>query len=115
MTVIPASGDPTWSPFITTPPYPDYTSGANNLTAAATRSLALFFGTNEMSLSITTTNPGPTVIDTRDYTKFSDVQQEVVDRIYEGIHFRFADEVARKQGRQVAQWAHAHFLRPVGE
>jgi hypothetical protein len=109
-------GDATWSPLIATPPYPDYTSGANNLTAAATRSLALFFGTDEMSFSVTTTNPGPTVQDTRDYTSFSAVQQEVVNaRIYEGIHFRFADEAARKQGRQVAQWAHGHYLRPSGE
>jgi hypothetical protein len=109
-------GDPTWSPLVTTPPYPDHTSGANNITAAATRSLALFFGTNEMNFSVTTTNLGPTIQDTRDFTKFSDAQQEVVDgRIYEGIHFRFADEAARKQGRQVAQWAHSHFLRPIGE
>lgn len=110
------AGDPTWSPLVTTPPYPDHTSGANNITASATRSLALFFGTNEMNFSVTTTNLGPTVQDTRDFTKFSDAQQEVVDgRIYEGIHFRFADEAARKQGRQVAQWAHSHFLRPIGE
>jgi len=109
-------GDPTWSPLIASPPYPDYTSGANNLTASATRALSLFFGTNEMNFSVTTTNPGPTVTDTRDFTKFNDAQEEVVNaRIYEGIHFRFADELARKQGRLVAQWAHGHFLRPVGE
>lgn len=109
-------GDPTWLPLIPTPPYPDYTSGANNLTASATRALALFFGTNEMNFSVTTTNPGPTVVDTRDFTKFNDAQEEVVNaRIYEGIHFRFADEAARKQGRLVAQWAHSHFLRPIGE
>jgi hypothetical protein len=108
--------DPVWSPLIASPPYPDYTSGANNLTAAATRALALFFGTNEMSFSVTTTNPGPTAQDTRDFSRFNDVQQEVVDaRIYEGIHFRFADEAARKQGRNVAQWAFSHFLRPIGE
>ena len=38
------AGDPTWLPLITTPNYPDYTSGANNFTAAATGILALFFG-----------------------------------------------------------------------
>ena len=109
-------GDPNWSPLIVTPPYPDYTSGANNLTASATRALSLFFGTNEMNFSVTTTNPGPTVVDTRDFTKFNDAQEEVVNaRVYEGIHFRFADEAARKQGRLVAQWAHSHFLRPIGE
>ena len=108
-------GDTNWLPLITTPPYPDHTSGANNITAAATRSLALIFG-NEVSFSITTTNPGPTMDDTRDYTRFSDVQEEVVNaRIYEGIHFRFADEDARKQGRHVAQWAFSHFLRPLDD
>jgi hypothetical protein len=40
--------------------------------------------------------------------------QDVVNvRIYEGIHFRTADEVARKQGTDVAKWVFNHFLRPV--
>jgi hypothetical protein len=107
-------GDISWTPLITTPPYPDYTSGANNFTAAATNSLALYFGSDEMDFTITTTNTGPTVDDTREFTSFSDVQDEVVTaRIYEGIHFRFADEAARKQGRHIAQWAQGHFCKPV--
>jgi hypothetical protein len=36
-------------------------------------------------------------------------------RIYEGIHFRFADVVARRQGRHVAQWVFSHFLQPVDD
>ena len=32
-------GDPDWQPLINNPNYPDYTSGANNVTGAATRSL----------------------------------------------------------------------------
>jgi hypothetical protein len=107
-------GDPTWQPLVTTPNYPDYTSGANNVTGAAIKALALFFGTERMNFSVTTTNLGPTVEDTRTYRRFSDVAQEVVDaRIYEGIHFRFADEAARKQGFQVATWAFKNFLRPI--
>lgn len=40
----------------------------------------------------------------------------VVDaRVYEGIHFRFADTAARKQGIQVARWAFENFLRPLDE
>jgi hypothetical protein len=35
-------------------------------------------------------------------------------RIYLGIHFRFADTVARRQGKHVADWAFHHFLRPLG-
>src|SRR5438445_2440385 len=36
-------------------------------------------------------------------------------RVYQGIHFRFADVIARKQVRHVAQWAFAQFLRPVDD
>jgi len=108
------AGDPNWLPFIATPAYPDYTSGANNVTAAATRALSLFFGTDDFAFTVTTTNTGPTILDTRPFTSFSQARDEVVEaRILEGIHFRFADEKARKQGEHIAQWAHAHYFRPV--
>ena len=110
------TGDAAWLPLIPTPPYPDHTSGANNITAAATQSFELFFTGRPIPFSVTTTNPGPTQMDTRTFRRFSDAQDEVVNaRIYEGIHFRFADEPARKQGRKVAQWAFSHFFRPLGE
>jgi hypothetical protein len=107
------AADPSWQPLIVTPPYPDQSSGANNISSAALSSLELFFGRDRMTFSITTTNVGPTNQDTRTFRRFSDARQEVVDaRIYEGIHFRFADEDARKQGIQVASWAFRNFLRP---
>jgi hypothetical protein len=34
-------------------------------------------------------------------------------RIYHGVHFRFADEEGREQGRDVAQWVFEHFLQPT--
>ena len=106
-------GDPTWLPLIATPFYPDYTSGANGVTAAVTRSLALFFGTDHMNFSLTTNNPAA-LQQTRTYSRFSEAAAEVVNaRIYEGIHFRFADVEARKQGRHVAQWIFSHFLRRI--
>ena len=53
-------------------------------------------------------------IPTRDFSSFNDAQEEVVvARIYQGIHFKFADEDARKQGRHVAQWVFGHILRPL--
>jgi hypothetical protein len=81
---------------------------------ALTRTLALFFGTDDMTFTVTTTNPvNP---QERTYHRFSDMATDAVNvRIYHGIHFRFADEEARKQGRHVAQWAFSHFLRPLGE
>src|SRR5262245_33186408 len=105
-------GDPTWQPLLNTPNYPDYTSGANNVTGATTQTLELFFGTDCMSFTLTTAVP-LAVQKTRTYTRFSDAAEDVVNvRIYEGIHFRSADEAARMQGRQVAKWVFDNFLRP---
>jgi len=107
------AGDPNWQPFINTPNYPDYTSGANNVTGAITRMLALYFGTDHMTFSVATTNPAASE-PTRTYHHFSDAAADVVNaRVYEGIHFRPADVQARKQGRHVARWAFVHFLRAV--
>jgi hypothetical protein len=108
-------GDPTWQPLITTPNYPDYTSGANNNSGAVTTMLANFFGTDEVIFSMTSNTP-QVIQKTRTYRRFSDAAEDVVNaRVYEGIHFRFADVVARRQGSHVANWAFSHFLRPVRE
>ena len=51
---------------------------------------------------------------TKTYQPFSDMADDVVNvRIYQGIHFRSADEVARKHGTRIADMAFSHFLRPV--
>jgi hypothetical protein len=50
----------------------------------------------------------------RDYTRFSDVAQDVVDaRIYMGIHFRAPDTAGRSAGQRVARWAYKHYLRSL--
>jgi hypothetical protein len=102
-------GDPSWVPFLPTPPYPEYTSGANNLTGAMTRTLKHYFG-DKFPFSVVSTTAGTT----KTYERFSDMAQDVVDvRIYHGVHFRTADVVARRQGRRAADWAFSHFLRPI--
>jgi hypothetical protein len=109
------AGDPTWQPLINTPNYPDYTSGANNLSGAMTRTLQLFFGTDKMYFEVTSLAP-LAVKKTRAYRRFSDAAQDVVDaRIYLGIHFRFADTAARTQGSRVAEWAFKHYLLPLAK
>ena len=105
-------GDPAWQPLINTPNYPDYTSGANNIIAAMSQTLALYFGADRMTFEVTSLAP-LAVQKTRTYHRFSDLQEEVVNaRVYLGIHFRFADVAARDQGRRVAKWAFTHFLLP---
>jgi hypothetical protein len=105
--------DPAWQPLINNPNYPDYTSGANNLTGAMTRTLELYFGTDRMTFEVTSVAP-QAVRKTRVYHRFSAAAQDVVDaRVYLGIHFRFADTAARAQGRRVADWTFNHFLLPL--
>jgi hypothetical protein len=106
-------GDPNWQPLFNTPNYPDYTSGANNVACALTRMLELYFGTDRMSFTVVSANP-QAVPKTRMYKRFSDLSLDTVDvRIYQGIHFRFADEVGQRQGRQVAEWVFGHVLQPI--
>jgi hypothetical protein len=72
-----------------------------------------FFGTDKMELSLTSGNAQ--AVNPRFYSRFSEVADDIVDaRIYQGIHFRFADEVARREATQVADWAFSHILRPIG-
>ena len=107
--------DPDWLPLVNTPNYPSYTSGANNFTSAVTRSLALFFGTDALRYSVTwvsTGNPSPTNM-TRTYNSLSAAMDDVViARVMEGIHWQFDDSVARRTGKRAADWAFSHVMRP---
>ena len=116
-------GDTTWTPYMGTPNYPDYTSGANNFGGSMTRALALFFGSDKPF-----DDPfrmywlGGAVplqagdLPYREFSRFSDIAKEiVVARVYLGIHFLFADTEARSQGRRVATHAFHNILVPVGK
>ena len=108
-------GDVNWRPLINTPPYPDYTSGANGVSWAAVRALKLYFGTDHFTFVFTSNNPAA-IPPTREFTRFSDAGEQVIEaRILQGIHFRFADEAGAKQGRKVASYVFKHALRPVGD
>jgi hypothetical protein len=107
------AADASWQPLINTPNYPDYTSGANNVAGAMTRTLELFFDTDRVTFDVTTAVP-QAVRKTRTYRRFSDAADDMVEaRILLGIHFRFADVAARKQGREVADWTVNHYLLPL--
>jgi hypothetical protein len=111
------AGEPKWLPFANTPPYPDYTSGAVSITAAMMRILSLYFvqsspDSNYAPIRLTTANP-LAINKTRTFYSFSAVSEEVVNvRVWQGIHFRFADQEARKAAEEVAEYVYAHALLP---
>jgi len=106
------AGDPNWVPFTVAPPYPDHSSGANNLAGSIMRIMELYFG-DEFEFSVASTTPG-LLVNPRPYHRFSDASLDVVEvRILQGIHFRHADETARRQGRRVAHWVFKKALKPL--
>lgn len=106
-------GDPAWTPFISTPPYPEYSSGANCLTGAITTILQLFFRTDRFDFTVSSSAAGLSV-NPRRYHRFSQAADEVVDvRILQGIHFRFAEDEGRRQGTRIGLWTYLKLLRPL--
>jgi hypothetical protein len=108
------SPDTGWLPLITTPPYPEHPSGLSALGGAMAASLADFYGTDRMTFAVPNSPPPGTPSITRTYTTFSQAADEIVDaRVWSGIHFRTADDVAVKIGRQVAGWSEGRFFLPL--
>lgn len=106
-------GDRSWLPLLNTPNYADYPSGANDVSGAMTSVIERFFGTPEVTFTVTSNAPN-VVQRSRTYNTTTEAAAEVVDaRIYLGFHFRFADEAARRQGTQVGHWTATRFLRPL--
>ncbi len=55
------TADPTWTPLVVNPPYPDYVSGYNTFAASFTRALEELFGRRHLNLTlISTAVPGAT-------------------------------------------------------
>jgi hypothetical protein len=102
------AGDGTWLPLHPTPRHPEYTSGHSTNSSAMATILELLFGDNP-GVPIVVTLSGIT----RQWDTFSEGIEEVIDaRVYSGIHFRTADEVGARLGRQVARFVSTHALRP---
>jgi hypothetical protein len=106
-------GDTGWTSFLPTPPYPEHPSGYNCVTAAMMHTAEDFFGRNKMTFSVVRIVPNQPDV-TRVYKRFTDVVDDTIDaRIYQGIHFRTAEEQGAKIGKHVAQWIDRHFFRRV--
>lgn len=105
--------DPSWMSFVTTPPFPEYTSGHSTFSAAAARILAYEFGTDQMSFT-TTSDGTPGVF--RSFSTFSSAAGEAGrSRIYGGIHYEFSNQIAQEAGRGLADWVQANFFRPMND
>jgi hypothetical protein len=106
-------GDATWTPLVTTPPYPEHPSGYNCISGAMMQAGRAFFGTDRVALTIVRIAPGTPDV-TRDYRRLGDVVEDTIDaRIYQGIHFRAAEVQGARMGRDVARWVVGQEFRRV--
>jgi hypothetical protein len=85
--------DPSWTPLLVTPNFPEYVSGHSTYSAAAATVLDALFGSN---IGFSSTSAGFT----RSFTSFDQAAAEAgQSRIYGGIHFQFANQDGQAAGR----------------
>ncbi len=102
--------DPTWTPYLVTPPFPEHTSGHSTFSGAAAAVLARFWGTDDVSFS-TGSDFLPGV--SRSFPSFSSAADEAgMSRIYGGIHFMSANIHGLAAGADIGNWVFDHAMRP---
>ena len=102
--------DPSWTPFIATPNFPEFVSAHTTISNAMATVLKLLFD-DDPGVAFTPTSPTNPGF-TRAWATFSEGVREVIDaRVYSGIHFRSSDERGAQLGRQVARFAVTHTLK----
>jgi hypothetical protein len=106
---------PGWEPLVTTPPYPEYTSGLTTAIGGLSRTLSRLLGGGRVDLNITSAAAGqPGAPVTRHYEFAADLNRDAIDaRVWSGVHFRTADVVGNATGARVGDWAIDHYFRPT--
>ncbi len=94
--------DPTWTPLLQTPPFPEYLSGHSTISFTSATILTSFFGEN---FQYTDDVEVPYGLPSRTFNSFMDAAEEAgVSRFYGGIHFMDAITNGSVQGKQVGEW-----------
>jgi hypothetical protein len=102
--------DPSWTPLLVTPAFPEYTSGHSSLSGAAATVLADYFG--EDTPFMLESQPDPTWV--RFFPSFSAALDEIADaRVFAGIHFRAACVEGQAVGSDVADFILENRMRRI--
>lgn len=99
--------EPTWTPLITTPSFPDYASGHSTFSKAASTILSNFFG---KPVNFSTTSLGtPGVV--RSYQSFDAAAEEAgISRILGGIHVQSSNLAGQECGVLIGKYVVKQFL-----
>jgi len=90
--------DPTWLPYLTTPPYPEYPSGLMGVIGPVTQVLIREFGDKPFTDDSYAWRGLPA----RHYSSLSKMAEEAaLSRVYAGIHYRWTQYASIDFGRQM--------------
>jgi hypothetical protein len=97
------SSDTSWTPAITTPPFPDYPAGHTSYGGAAEEVLSALFGERPGELSMTSpTAPGQT----HRFRTFREIAELTVNaRVWGGVHWRTSSVAGRTLGQRIGALA----------
>ena len=102
VSIINESIDPTWMPFLQTPPFPEYTSGHSTITASAATVLTALFGDN---FAFQDTSDLRYIGMQRHFNSFHEAAAEAsVSRVFGGIHYRFSVDTGAEQGKKIGAY-----------
>lgn len=101
-TVINKYLDPTWEPFLQTPPFPSYVSGHSVISAASAEVMTYYFGDN---FAYTDSSGREFGIADRSFKSFRDAALEASwSRLYGGIHYRSDLEQGNLVGQHIGEY-----------
>ncbi|MEG4231427.1 phosphatase PAP2 family protein [Microcoleus sp. Pol11C3] len=102
------TADPLWTPLLTTPPFPEYTSGHSTFSGAADPVMSSVFGSDYGFGD----RGDPSINTLRTYENFSEAADESgMSRLYGGIHFMSANVNGLSAGRNVGNYVVQNFLK----
>lgn len=101
VTYIQKNIDAAWLPLITTPPFPEYTSGHSSVSGASSEVLTSFFGANRAFTDQTNAEFG---FSARSFNSFYQAAEEAANsRLYGGIHYRNGNVKGIACGKQIGK------------
>jgi uncharacterized repeat protein (TIGR01451 family) len=126
-------GDPNWTPLGApmsnmtmnnfTPPFPAYTSGHATFGAAVFETIERFYGTSDISFTITSDELNGVTTDNkgvvrplapRSFRNLDQAKKENADsRVYLGVHWRFDQDAGTVMGDSIANYIFDNALKPV--
>jgi hypothetical protein len=102
---------PDFIPLMMTPAFPSYTSGHSTFSAAASRILERWFGTDDIEFTVKSEGlPGAV----RTFKKLSDCRKEIgMSRIWGGIHVMADNLAGTEAGLKIGNWVFENALQPA--